>query len=269
MSDFEPLIVRSGRWLTKRRGILLTPFFTVALISSRSLRHWGLEFLFDGMAVLCLLTGTWLRLVAASYHESAHHSEPITAGPYAWVRHPLYLSNFLLGLGIVLFTGWWPMMAAYALFFLPLHGVIAYAEEVHLISLYGDRYENYRRAVCAILPFKRFQGPSYGSRSEFKLRKGKEMEKAAGYFLGAAAVCVFKLLRGRWRALPLPPLSLRVAVLMGLAAAAAVIYRPPIRWAWLRSVQTVLATVCVILLAIHVPGLWPTPAPRTISSNSP
>lgn len=243
----------------------MTPFFTAALLSSRSLPNRGLEFFFALGAMFCLSAGTWLRLVAASYHDSAHHSEPITAGPYAWVRHPLYLSNFLLGLGILLFTGWWPMMVAYVLFFLPLHVVIARAEEVHLVSLYGERYETYRRAVCAIIPFKRFRGPRYGSRSEFKLQKGQEWWKGAGYFLGAAAVYLFKTVRGRWGPVPLPSLSLRVAVLIGLTAAAAIVYRPRIRWAWLRGAQTALATVCALALAIHLPGLWLNPAPPSIS----
>lgn len=252
----EPWIVRSGRWLTKRRGIIFTPFFAVALLSSRfAVRPW-IELGQDLLGVLCLVAGTRLRLIAASYHEGSHSAQPITAGPYAWVRHPLYLANFLLGLGIVLFTGWWPIWVSYAIFFLPVHILIARSEEVHLTHLYGDQYEAYRRAVPAILPWRAFSGPRHGTPNNFKLKKGKEGLKALGYAAGAAAVLVFKEWRQVVRLPEAKPLPGFVNAVLLLIAALAVIYRPKIRWGWLRGLQTAIAAACMLLLASHLPGVW-------------
>ena len=256
-SDRESWIVEAGYWLTKRRGILLSPLFAVALLAARKASFLWIEILQDTVGLLCLLGGTWLRLVAASYHDTSHHGEPITAGPYAWVRHPLYLANFLIGLGIVLFAGWRPMVLIYCLYFLPLHLLIARAEELHLMALYGEKYKIYRRSVPAILPWRPLQGPRYGIRNEFKLKKGQEKLKVMGYLLGMTAILLFKQLRGDIKN-PFPellPLSFWVGGI-GLALLM-IIFRPNTRRPWIRSLQTALSTIIVLFLALHVPGVWP------------
>ncbi len=248
-------MVSAGFWLTKRRGILLSPLFAVALLAARNAPTFHAELSQDASGLFCLLGGVWLRLVAASYHETSHHNEPITAGPYAWVRHPLYLANFLIGLGIVLFAGWWPMVLVYCAFFLPLHMVIARAEEMHLITLYGEKYEIYRRSVPAILPWRPFQGPRYGSRNEFKLKKGQERLKIVGYLAGMAGILIFKQFREAIKVplqQPLSPTSWTTGVFLVLLM---VTIRPKVRLAWVRSLQTILSTLIVLFLAIHVPGV--------------
>ena len=250
-------IVRSGCWLTKRRGVLLAPLFTAALISARPAPLLWLEVTRDLIGLACLAGGTWLRLLAASYHDSSHHAEPITAGPYAWVRHPLYLANFLLGLGIVLVTGWWPIVTVYVLVFLPLHFVIARSEEVHLIQLYGRTYEDYLRSVPAILPWKRFTGTRYGSRSGFKLEKGKEGLKVVGYLAGVAAILMVKYWRQTIWMPSLQPLPLGVEVLAAATAILAVILRPRLRSKWLRISQTIIAVGCTLLIVVHLRGVLP------------
>ena len=253
----EPWVVRSGRWLTKRRGIMFAPFFTVVLFAARWATSLQLEIGFDLLGIICLVAGTRLRWVAASYHESSHHSEPITAGPYAWVRHPLYLSNFLLGFGIVLIAGWWPMIVLYDVLFLPVHVLIARSEEVHLTRLYGERYEIYRRAVPALLPWRRFGGPRYGSPSPFKLQKGQEGLKAIGYLAGALGILLVKQLRQGIEFPSLHPLSWSSWQICSAIGLLLVIFRPKTRSSILRVCQTTLAILGVAFLAIHVPGIWP------------
>ncbi|MBI3332679.1 MAG: isoprenylcysteine carboxylmethyltransferase family protein [Candidatus Omnitrophica bacterium] len=208
--------------------------------------------------------------MAASYHESGHQSYPITAGPYAWVRHPLYVANFLLGLGIALVAGWWPMVAVYLLVFLPIHALIMRSEEVHLTNLYGERYAAYQRAVPGVIPFRMYRGPRYGSRSSFKLRKGKEWLKVAGYLAGMAAILAFKRLRGMIEApgaLRQLPWEFWVA---GLAiTAAAVNFRPQTRLSWVRVSQTAAVIVIVALLAIQVPSVIPSPAAPLRTASPP
>ncbi len=254
----DPWIVQMGSWLTKRRGILLSPLFAVAFVSARwAPGPWG-ELTQDLAGLTCILGGTWLRLVAASYHESDYRSEPITAGPYAWVRHPLYVANFLLGLGITLLTGWGPMLVAYGLFFIPLHLVIMRAEEVHLTHLYGDKYSVYHKGVSAVFPWRRYRGPHYGIQSNFKLRKGRERLKVVGYLAGALGILFFKQFRQGLLEIPLfhQPLPHWFWFFGPTVVALAVMVRTQTHSAWLKASQTVLAVVLVLLLAIHLPGVW-------------
>ena len=228
-------------------------------MASRSAPTPWMELLQDLAGLLFLLAGTRLRLVSASYHDSSHHLEPITAGPYAWVRHPLYLANFFIGFGIVLVAGWWPMVIFYCLFFLPLHFLIARAEEMHLVNLYEDKYESYRRAVPAILPWRPFRGPRYGSRNQFKLKKGQERLKVAGYLAGFVGILCFKQFREIFQISflqqqPLPPLGYAIGLTLVMWM---VIFRPKIRSSWLRASQTGLSTAIILFLALHVPGVWP------------
>lgn len=245
-----------GCWLTKRRSILFAPFFTVALLASRWAGSFWLEAALDLAGFACILGGTWLRLTAASYHEGSHQNTPITAGPYAWVRHPLYLANLLLGLGIVLMTGWWPMIVVYILIFFPIHAIIARSEEVHLTELYGPQYPRYRQKVFAILPLRKFPGPYHGTPNSFKLKKGKEYQKTLGYAAAMAALLLFKLWR-KTAALPaVPAIAVPVDFLAFAAAVLAIIFRPKIQWRWLRAGQTVIAVVCIVLLVVQIPGVW-------------
>ena len=259
----EPRIVSAGFWLTKRRGILLSPLFAVALLAARKAPSLRIEVLQDTTGLLCLLGGAWLRLVAASYHDTSHQWEPITAGPYAWVRHPLYLANFLIGLGIMLFAGWWPMVAVYVFLFLPLHLLIARAEEIHLKELYGEKYEVYRRAVAAILPWRPFPGRRYGIRNEFKLRKGHERLKVTGYLFGMAGILLFKQFRYLLKPPSPHPISFLTWAVGLLLVALMVAFRGKTRSSLIRSFQTALSTAIILFLAMHLAGVWPAPPTQT------
>ena len=53
------------------------------------------------LGVPVLIAGELLRLWATGYMEEKGQ-KLATDGPFAYVRNPLYISNFLIGLGIVL-----------------------------------------------------------------------------------------------------------------------------------------------------------------------
>ena len=252
-------ILEAGRWLTKRRGILLAPIFTVALVGSRWAPSLRREWVQDFAGMACLLMGSRLCFVAASYHESEGDSDssPLTAGPYAWVRHPLYLANFLLGLGIVLLTGWSPMIFFYCLFFLPTHALIARSEEMHLIGLYGQKYELYRRSVPALIPWRRYRGDIYGTPTLIKIRSGKEWFKNLGYLAGAAGILAVKELKGFAIVPASQPLSIALWLFWACLILLVVILRPQTRRSWVRHCEMALVILAALELAMHLPGAWP------------
>ncbi|WP_144761744.1 isoprenylcysteine carboxylmethyltransferase family protein [Curtobacterium sp. 9128] len=78
--------------------------------------------------------------------------EPVTAGPYRWVRHPGYSALILYLVGVTLLPGCW----LGALFVLPVVGGALHrirVEEQLLVSDYGDAYRAYsRRTPWRLVP---------------------------------------------------------------------------------------------------------------------
>jgi protein-S-isoprenylcysteine O-methyltransferase Ste14 len=109
-------------------------------------------------ALVLILAAIGLRVWASSYltastawDEEAHTEALIVAGPFRFVRHPLYLGNMLLAIGLGAAApvfGWIFIVVAYALF---IRALIAYEEE-RLGARQGTALTEYRRHVPAILP---------------------------------------------------------------------------------------------------------------------
>jgi protein-S-isoprenylcysteine O-methyltransferase Ste14 len=81
-------------------------------------------------------------------------------GPYAVVRHPLYIGSFLLGLSFALMT----RVSLFVLLFPPLFSAMylpkAFREEAFLRRCYGDEHGRYAARVPALLPTLRGAVPS-------------------------------------------------------------------------------------------------------------
>lgn len=75
----------------------------------------------------------------------------IAAGPYKYVRHPMYLGGITGAFGLALFAG--SLFAMVYSFILALVlSRIAEAEEENLIAKFGKEYEEYKRKVPKLLP---------------------------------------------------------------------------------------------------------------------
>jgi protein-S-isoprenylcysteine O-methyltransferase Ste14 len=75
-----------------------------------------------------------------------------TTGLYSLVRHPLYLGNFLMYLGIAMMprSGW--LVLTFVLVFWLYYERIMYAEEEFLRERFGEVYERWANATPAFLP---------------------------------------------------------------------------------------------------------------------
>jgi protein-S-isoprenylcysteine O-methyltransferase Ste14 len=117
-------------------------------------------------ALVCLVAGAILRVWATAYIGSGVMSgfamqgdTFVAAGPYRYVRNPLYLGAWLLALAASILmppTGAAIFLLAFSIFVLFLIS----AEERFLILKQGDLYQQYRRRVPRLLPRRAGSVPS-------------------------------------------------------------------------------------------------------------
>lgn len=99
---------------------------------------------------ITLLLGLLLRSWAAGM--LVKKKRLASDGPYAFVRHPLYLGSILLMLGFALLTGiWWNLPIA-ALIALVSFGTAIHSEERFLAEKFGDRWTSYAADRGRLLP---------------------------------------------------------------------------------------------------------------------
>ncbi len=101
-------------------------------------------------------------------------SELNTTGMYSVVRHPLYLGNFFMWLGIALLTENFWFVLAFVLIYVVYYERIMYAEEVFLIDKFGREYMEWSSRTPAIVPnFKKYRKARYPFNWKKILRKEK------------------------------------------------------------------------------------------------
>lgn len=108
-----------------------------------------------------------------------------TTGPYSVVRHPLYLGNYLIALGLSCFTWTWFLPAIVTLAALLYYERIAAREEQYLEERFGDAFRRWASAVPALMPaLGRYQAPALA----FSWRRALSREF---YAVGELAVAFF------------------------------------------------------------------------------
>ena len=121
------------------------------------------------------LAGEALRCWAVGYSGVTTRSDRVTApmlvtaGPYAYVRNPLYLANLITAAGFALaFSGGLPphravLLAAAGLgTMLGVYAAIVPLEEAYLRATFGEVYERYARRVPRVVPRFRPALPAQG-----------------------------------------------------------------------------------------------------------
>jgi protein-S-isoprenylcysteine O-methyltransferase Ste14 len=167
---------KQGAWLFRWRSylpLLILPLLLLALRNSEYLeRSMGdvAEGFWEGLCVAISLLGLAIRCITVGYvpegtsgtNKRAQKAETLnTTGMYSIVRHPLYLGNFIIILGITLFVQvWWFTLIAILTFWL-YYERIMFTEEEFLRRKFGDLYLEWAQRTPAFLPkFKNWQRPS-------------------------------------------------------------------------------------------------------------
>jgi protein-S-isoprenylcysteine O-methyltransferase Ste14 len=133
------------------RGAIWTAFFVaVAFFASPTPGGllMGIPFVIAGQGVRFWAAGTIRRYRG----EKVSARGLVTWGPYAWCRNPLYVGNFLIGLGWSVMASVYVVPAYAAAFFVVYFVGIVPLEENFLSSAFGEEYQRYRTQVPSFFP---------------------------------------------------------------------------------------------------------------------
>jgi len=192
---------KSGNWLFRWRSYLPIALIVMYLGVLREYEYPGQsERLHRAWGMLCLSISA-IGLIVRSYtvgHTPAGTSGRNTkrqvadslnqTGAYSVVRNPLYLGNFIMGLGVSLFAHLWWLVMIYVLVWWIYYERIIFAEEAFLRRKYGAEYLRWAEVTPILIPsFKSYKK----SDLKFSLRNVLKREYN-GFFAVIVILFVFE-----------------------------------------------------------------------------
>lgn len=102
------------------------------------------------LGIFMFIAGLLMYLVSMFYFSISEYDKPVTEKIYSISRHPVYLSFFIMIIGVSIFSG------SFILIFLSIiHFIssifIMKEEEIFCENKYGDVYKEYKKKVRMIL----------------------------------------------------------------------------------------------------------------------
>ncbi len=133
--------------------------------------------------IVLLIVGELIRFWALGFVEKKGKILAMS-GPYAFVRNPLYVGNFFLGLGVAVIVGNWIILAFFLAGFLGIYTGTIRGEEKHLREMFGKPYEDYCQNVPSFLPrLTPYAAPKKNPFLWSRIIKHHEYITVAGIFL--------------------------------------------------------------------------------------
>ncbi|GGG44680.1 methyltransferase family protein [Bizionia arctica] len=180
-----------GDFLFKNRSYLPLIILVIGLLVFINTEYYEIEtpdtWFSESFEYICLavsLLGLCIRVITVARtpkNTSGRNTkdgqlaeELNTTGIYSVVRHPLYLGNFFMWLGVAMLTenAWFSI--AFIFFYAFYYERIMYAEENFLRTKFGSSYLNWAEKVPAFIPsFKNYEKPKY----PFSIKKVLKKEK--------------------------------------------------------------------------------------------
>lgn len=154
---------KNGNWLFKRRGWLPLFIFLPSLAYVYLSGAEAMKFR-PGIEITCLgisLTGLVIRAITVGRTPKGTSGRNVnkqvadtlnTSGIYSVVRHPLYVGNFFMWLGPVLWLRSVWIAVIFCLLYWLYYERIMFAEEQFLRRKFADKYDEWASGVKAFLP---------------------------------------------------------------------------------------------------------------------
>ena len=169
-------IEKQGSFLFKWRSylpLLTVPLFIIALYHSEYLERVFGDFadkFWEGLCIEISFLGLFVRVLVAGYvprgtsgrNTRWQVAETLnTTGMYSIVRNPLYLGNFIIVLGILLFVQVWWIVVIGIVGFWFFYNRIVFTEEAFLLRKFGTVFLEWQRKTPVFYPrFKNWQKPN-------------------------------------------------------------------------------------------------------------
>ncbi|MBN2543778.1 hypothetical protein JXI42_13030 [bacterium] len=190
------MIKKIGKFLFKHRGLTPVPLVVVMvlLLDYRYPFEGIWNELSDLFGIIVALVGEFIRIrsIASAPAGTSGRGRNIkadslrTTGMYSHVRHPLYLANFLIGLGFCILVGSWWVYAAYLVLFAFQYRLIIEAEEHFLFEKFDAEFENWAKHVPRFFPTfadNPYKNQSEVNRSSVKKILRREQDTASLIFV--------------------------------------------------------------------------------------
>ena len=156
---------KQGEWLFRWRSYLPLIMIGIVLLGMRDFEHLGHSEEWDDIwEIICLFISFWglgIRFFTIGYAPKGTSGTNTrkqkadvlnTKGMYSIARHPLYLGNFIIWVGVsAFFHLWWLSLIVILLFWLYYERII-FAEEEFLREKFGKSYSDWAEKTPAFIP---------------------------------------------------------------------------------------------------------------------
>lgn len=155
--------------------------------------------LVDLVGIAIFFIGEAIRLWVAGYSQKGTSirgrrfqvTKLVTTGLYARIRHPLYLANFLIGLGICVIIGIAWVFVIYLAYFFIQYIPILIAEEKSLHTQFKEEYEAYALRVPRFIPkFRRIK--QEGLSFDWKRALKREHDTICGFAMAIISIQILE-----------------------------------------------------------------------------
>ncbi len=195
--------VKIGTWLFRWRSYLPLALIIISIPAILNFSYpsgsYAYELVWEMFCFAVSLAGLLIRAYTIGHtpkHTSGRNTKDQvasvlnTTGIYSVTRNPLYLGNFFMVMGVVMFARCWWLYLVYVLVFWIYYRLIILTEEDFLSTKFGQEYDDYWQRTPAFFPgIKQWKTPSLS----FSLRNVLKREYP-GFFAVIASFTVLDFL---------------------------------------------------------------------------
>jgi protein-S-isoprenylcysteine O-methyltransferase Ste14 len=141
------------RYRPKIGALLFLLALPIILVGSRTFPEatWQ-SFILSTLGYALIIAGVFGRLWSMLYIGGRKDKELQRVGPYSVVRHPLYVSSLMLGLGLSALSQNLLVLIIVLVYFILQYRTTIKHEEAVLSGLFGETYANYKRVTPCFIP---------------------------------------------------------------------------------------------------------------------